>query len=89
MVCCQTKASLALSRRCLARAFFYAGSRALLVSHWYVDLQAAVALTTGAIAALKADPSSGRAEGLRKAMLALIDKVSGPIRPIGTVRGCW
>ena len=58
----------------LARAFFYAGSRALLVSHWYVDSHAAVALTTGAFAALKADPSSGRAEALRQAMLALIDK---------------
>jgi CHAT domain-containing protein len=32
----------------LARAFFYAGTRALLVSHWPVSSDAAVAITTGA-----------------------------------------
>jgi CHAT domain-containing protein len=57
----------------LARAFFYAGSRALLVSHWYVDSEAAVALTSGAFAELKAAPTIGRAEALRRSMLALID----------------
>ena len=30
----------------LARAFFYAGARALLVSHWAVDSAAATRLTT-------------------------------------------
>ena len=30
----------------LARSFFYAGARALLVSHWPVNSEAAVALTT-------------------------------------------
>jgi CHAT domain-containing protein/tetratricopeptide (TPR) repeat protein len=58
----------------LARAFFYAGSRALLVSHWYVDSEAAVALTSGAFAELKVAPTIGRAEALRRSMLALIDK---------------
>ena len=33
----------------LARAFFYAKARALLVSHWYVDSEAAVKLTTGSL----------------------------------------
>ena len=56
----------------LARAFFYAG-RALLVSHWYVDSEATVALITNAFGALKADPKVGRAEALRRAMLAMID----------------
>jgi CHAT domain-containing protein/tetratricopeptide (TPR) repeat protein len=56
----------------LARAFFYAGSRALLASHWYVDSEASVALVTGAFAELKRDPGIGRAEALRRAMLALI-----------------
>jgi CHAT domain-containing protein len=56
----------------LARAFFYAGSRAILVSHWAVDSQAAVKLTTGAFAALAADPASGRADALRRAMSILI-----------------
>ena len=40
----------------LARAFFYAKARALLVSHWYVNSDAAVKLTTGAFAELRANP---------------------------------
>jgi len=56
----------------LARAFFYAGARALLVSHWYVDSAATVTLITKSFDALKADPKIGRAEALRWAMSALI-----------------
>lgn len=56
----------------LARAFFYAGARALLVSHWYVDSQATVALITKAFAEMKRDPSIGRSGALRHAMLSLI-----------------
>ena len=56
----------------LARAFFYAGARSLLVSHWYVDSEAAVAITTGAVNAMKANPKIGRAEALRSAEVALI-----------------
>src|SRR6185295_17935018 len=58
----------------LARAFFYAGARALLVSHWPVSSDAAVRLTTTAIAALEADPSIGKAEAMRRAMLAEIER---------------
>jgi CHAT domain-containing protein/tetratricopeptide (TPR) repeat protein len=57
----------------LARAFFYAKARALLVSHWYVSSDAAVKLTTQAFAALKADPSIGRAEALRRSMVRLVN----------------
>ena len=56
----------------LARAFFYAKARALLVSHWYVNSEAAVKLTTGAFDALRADPRIGRAEALRRSMARLI-----------------
>jgi CHAT domain-containing protein len=56
----------------LARAFFYAKTRALLVSHWYVDSEAAVHLTTGAFAELNQHPRIGRAEALRRAMARLI-----------------
>ena len=52
----------------LACAFFYAGGRALLVSHWAVDSQATVSLVTGAFEALKGGPSIGRAEALRQSM---------------------
>ncbi|HJZ32155.1 MAG TPA: tetratricopeptide repeat protein, partial [Hyphomicrobiaceae bacterium] len=62
----------------LARAFFYAGARALLVSHWYVNSDATVALIKGAFGELKRDPEIGHAEALRRSMLALIDK--GPER---------
>ena len=60
----------------LARAFFYAGSRALLVSHWPVASQAAVRLTTGTLAALQREPKLGRAEALRRSQLALLDDAS-------------
>jgi CHAT domain-containing protein/Tfp pilus assembly protein PilF len=56
----------------LARAFFYAKARALLVSHWYVKADAAVKLTTKAFAELKADPNIGRAEALRRSMVELM-----------------
>ena len=57
----------------LARAFFYAGARALLVSHWSVREQAAVGLVTKALADTAADKRLGRAEAMRRAMLALAD----------------
>ncbi len=43
----------------LAKAFFYAGSRALLVSHWLVVSDAAVAITTRMLAEA-AKPGVGR-----------------------------
>ena len=62
----------------LARAFFYAGARALLVSHWPVDDQAAARLTSDTFARLRQDPSMARSEALRQSMLALIDDPSSP-----------
>ncbi len=58
----------------LARAFFYSGTRALLVSHWPVISEAAVKLTTVAFSEMKSNPTIGRAEALRRSMLALIEK---------------
>jgi CHAT domain-containing protein/tetratricopeptide (TPR) repeat protein len=58
----------------LARAFFYAGARALLVSHWAVYSDATVKLITDALGTIAADKSIGRSESLRRSMLALIDK---------------
>ena len=62
----------------LARAFFYAGARAMLVSHWAVYSQAATELTTTTFAALSADAKAGRAEAFRRAMLGLIAKGKSP-----------
>lgn len=62
----------------LARAFFYAGARALLVSHWYVESDAAVKLMTGAFAEAHRNPAIGRAEAVRRAMLAVMADGSQP-----------
>jgi CHAT domain-containing protein len=56
----------------LARAFFYAGAHALLVSHWAVNSDATVKLIIKAFDEIKADPKIGRAVALRRSMLALI-----------------
>jgi CHAT domain-containing protein/Tfp pilus assembly protein PilF len=62
----------------LARAFFYAGARALLVSHWAVATDAATRLTISTFDILKADPTLGRAEALRRAELAYLKDPSDP-----------
>jgi CHAT domain-containing protein/Tfp pilus assembly protein PilF len=62
----------------LARSFFYAGARALLVTHWSVDSAAATRLTTSTFDRLTADPKLGRAEALRQAMLGYLNDASSP-----------
>jgi CHAT domain-containing protein len=57
----------------LASAFFLAGARTLLVSHWPVYSDAATDLTTGIFEAMAADPGIGRSEALRRAMLNILD----------------
>jgi CHAT domain-containing protein len=56
----------------LARAFFYAGARSILVSHWYVSSTSTVKLVTAAAAELKANPTIGRAEAARRSMMSLV-----------------
>lgn len=58
----------------LTRAFFYAGSRALLVTHWPVNSQAAVIITTGTTNALATQRDLGRAEAFRRSLVNLIGK---------------
>ena len=62
----------------LARSFFYAGARALLVTHWAVDSAAATRLTTSTFERITANPNIGRAEALRQAMLAYLNDASSP-----------
>jgi CHAT domain-containing protein len=62
----------------LARAFFYAGARALLISHWKVASTAATRLTTSAFDFLRANPSAGPAKALRRSMLAYMSDTSDP-----------
>ncbi|WP_295554952.1 CHAT domain-containing tetratricopeptide repeat protein [uncultured Hyphomicrobium sp.] len=73
---CNTAASNAKEAEALsglARAFFYAGARTMLVSHWSVREDAAVALMVHALSATAVDRSLGRAEAMRRAMTALAD----------------
>jgi CHAT domain-containing protein len=60
----------------LARAFFYAGVRALLVSHWRIDSKAATRLATSTFDIMKSNQTIGRAGALRRAMLAYLDDTS-------------
>lgn len=62
----------------LARAFFYAGARTLLVSHWPVRDDAAARLTTGTLATLTAEPGLAKAEAFRRATLELMADPSDP-----------
>lgn len=56
----------------LAKAFLYGGTRAIVVSHWSVASDATVALMRRMFAA-SLQPSIGRAEALRLAMLAVME----------------
>jgi CHAT domain-containing protein len=74
---CNTAAGAATNAEALSglgRAFIYAQARALLVSHWSVYSDATVKLVTGAVGEMAHDARVGRAEALRRAMLALIEK---------------
>ena len=62
----------------LARAFFYAGARSLIVSNWEVETKSTVALMVGTFAALAADPKLSHGEALQKSMLAMIDNTPHP-----------
>src|SRR5205823_1701571 len=57
----------------LGRAFFYAGTRALLVTNWSVHSQSARDLTTDLFRLQNADQTLSRGEALRQAMMALMD----------------
>jgi CHAT domain-containing protein len=57
----------------LGRAFFYAGTRALLVTNWSVHSQSARQLVTDLFKRQADDPKLSRSEALRQAMMALLD----------------
>jgi CHAT domain-containing protein len=60
----------------LARAFFYAGARSLMVSHWAVASGPAARLAILMFDAMRASPAAGRSEALRRAMLAFMNDKS-------------
>ncbi len=62
----------------LAQAFSYAGARALLVSHWPVESQSAVALMTDMFARRAQDENLTMAEAQRQAILEILDNAPRP-----------
>jgi CHAT domain-containing protein len=62
----------------LARAFFYAGARSVVVSNWEVESKSTTALMTGTFAALAADPRLSHGEALQKSMLAMLNDAQHP-----------
>jgi CHAT domain-containing protein len=57
----------------LARAFFYAGARSLVVSHWEVDSESTVRLMIGTFQNAARDPKLSHGEALRNSMLSMIN----------------
>jgi CHAT domain-containing protein len=60
----------------LARAFFYAGARSLLVSHWEVDDKVTATLMTKVFLLTKENPKLSHGEALQQAMLSIINEAS-------------
>jgi CHAT domain-containing protein len=57
----------------LGRAFFYAGTRAILVTNWSVHSQSARELVTDLFTRQARNAGMSRSEALRRAMLKLLD----------------
>ncbi len=57
----------------LGRAFFYAGTRALLVSYWPVETTSAREITTDLFYRQSRDPNISRSKALQQTMVSLID----------------
>ncbi|MFT5444974.1 MAG: CHAT domain-containing protein [Gammaproteobacteria bacterium] len=57
----------------LGRAFFFAGAKALLVSHWPVHSHATEMLTTRLFAAEAATPGQAGSSSLQRARMELVD----------------
>jgi CHAT domain-containing protein len=62
----------------LARAFFYAGARSLLVSHWPVESDPAVKLMTTTFDAIAKNSKLTTAEALRQGMITVMEDRANP-----------
>jgi len=62
----------------LAKAFFYAGTRSLLVSHWNVESDATVQLITNMLNKYENHPAVGKSEALRHSMMTLMNNDEKP-----------
>jgi CHAT domain-containing protein len=61
----------------LTRAFFFAGARSVLASHWYIDDEATQALMKEMFTHYTNSPQMSQAEALRQGMSTLIQRARG------------
>jgi CHAT domain-containing protein len=73
----------------LARAFFFAGAKALLVSYWSVDDAATQRLMTETFSHYAKDRQGSPAEALRQGMLGVMGKTAGPEQKYFTHPYAW
>jgi CHAT domain-containing protein len=62
----------------LARAFFFAGARSLLVTHWDANDETTTYLTALFLQALRANPDAGPAMALAVSQRRMLDESVGP-----------
>ena len=73
----------------LARAFFHAGARALLVSNWSLDDLSAKEIMKATFQKLQQDSSARKSEALRAAMLSQIQAAGSADRIWDAYPGRW
>jgi CHAT domain-containing protein len=73
----------------LARAFFYAGARSLIVTQWGASDLDTKAVMTRTFSETAADPKIRRSEGLRRAMLARIEGATTEDKKWDSYPGYW
>ena len=61
----------------LARSFFFAGARSLLVTHWDANDASTTYLTALFLGALQANPAAGPAAALATAQRRMLDEATG------------
>ena len=65
----------------LARAFFFAGARALMVTHWSVNDQVAAYLVVSTLQRMHANPALGAAAALRETQLSMLEQAGKDLPP--------
>jgi len=73
----------------LARAFLYAGTHALLASHWRVSDDATAALRVETLAAKRRNPKLTRAEAFQQAQRAVRTGLRADRSPITQWNDAW
>jgi CHAT domain-containing protein len=64
----------------LARSFFYAGARSLLVQHWSTNDRVTAYIVASTVAAQKSDPTLGVASALAAVQRKILDDAKGDMR---------